>query len=79
MANIHPSSGDHTPDFIMQLAEEVRELSHEVDGSFDDLQDAANLLTDFASLWRGHKLVTLDGAETSLWTVSMPKPKEESQ
>ena len=56
----HPSTLDHSPDTLIRLAEACRDASHEGD-KFDELQEAANALQDWASLRLGDNLVGLEG------------------
>jgi len=62
----HPSILDHSPSTLRRVAAVCREASHDLGGSFDDLQDAANLLDDWASIREGVKLIDLAGVEYPL-------------
>ncbi len=53
---IHASTLDHSAETLWRLSELLRELSQDVSGHFDDLQDAANLLGDWASVKEGWTL-----------------------
>ena len=66
MSAYHPSTLNHSPEALRRVASRCEEASHDLDELFDDLQDAANLLTDWALLREGYKLVGLDGTEYPL-------------
>lgn len=60
---------DHSPDTLRRIADRCVDASHEMpegEGWFDDLQDAANLLTDWAAIREGDDLVGLDGTRYPL-------------
>lgn len=57
----HPDTLDHSPDNIRAKADRCIIASHRLDDMFDELQGAANLLNDWASLREGVSLVDVDG------------------
>lgn len=63
----HPSSLDHSPGTLRRIAEACEYASHDPrKADFDNLQTAANLLSDWASLREGNRLVGLDGTQYPL-------------
>ena len=59
---IHPHTLDHSPETLRRLSSLARELSHnDTIDHFDDLQDIANLLLDWAALRDGMALIDIQG------------------
>jgi hypothetical protein len=62
----HPSTLDHSPQNLRRLSEACREAAEAPWCDFDDMQDAANALLDWAMLREGVNLIGLDGVEYPL-------------